>query len=367
MYARGTYTRGRLTHCSTRQTYDSHLSLCFQTRHTQPHLYVNDLLLVEDHLIPLNASVSVVPLELTYGCMSMWRWQIYVQMADSWRRQSAGGFTPSAALDDMKRMIADTNPYLLAVTGVVTILHTIFDCLAFKNDVQFWRNTKSMKGLSLRSLFMSIFFQFVIFLYLLDSEKTSKMILVSRGLGLVIEVWKVKKAVKSVSVKSTFPFLHFESKLSYVQSDTKKYDDVAMNHLSFVIYPGVVGYALYALAYSKFKSWYSWFINSLVGFIYVFGFVLMTPQLFLNYKMKSVAHMPWRSMVYRSLNTFIDDLYALIIPMPTLHRLACLRDDIIFFIFLYQRWIYPSKKTRTSSGAASGEGVTGDSGDSKSD
>lgn len=29
-----------------------------------------------------------------------------------------------------------------------------------------------------------------------------------------------------------------------------------------------------------------------------------------------------------------------------MHRLATLRDDIVFFIFLYQRWIYPIDKTR---------------------
>jgi hypothetical protein len=33
-------------------------------------------------------------------------------------------------------------------------------------------------------------------------------------------------------------------------------------------------------------------------------------------------------------------LFAFIIVMPTLHRLACFRDDIIFFIFLYQKWVY---------------------------
>ena len=26
--------------------------------------------------------------------------------------------------------------------------------------------------------------------------------------------------------------------------------------------------------------------------------------------------------------------------MPILHRLACFRDDVVFLIFLYQRWIY---------------------------
>jgi hypothetical protein len=27
--------------------------------------------------------------------------------------------------------------------------------------------------------------------------------------------------------------------------------------------------------------------------------------------------------------------------MPWLHRLSCFRDDVIFLILLYQRWIYP--------------------------
>lgn len=49
----------------------------------------------------------------------------------------------------------------------------------------------------------------------------------------------------------------------------------------------------------------------------------MTPQLFINYKLKSVAHLPIRVMVYRSLNTFIDDLFAFIIRMPIMHRIRC--------------------------------------------
>lgn len=66
----------------------------------------------------------------------------------------------------------------------------------------------------------------------------------------------------------------------------------------------------------------------------------MTPQLYMNYKLKSVAHLPWRMLTYKALNTFIDDLFAFVITMPTLHRLSCFRDDLIFFIFLYQKWAY---------------------------
>ena len=62
----------------------------------------------------------------------------------------------------------------------------------------------------------------------------------------------------------------------------------------------------------------------------------LIPQLIINYKLKSVAHMPMKAMVYKTLSTVIDDLFAFIIKMPILHRLACFRDDVVFLVFLYQ-------------------------------
>jgi len=58
--------------------------------------------------------------------------------------------------------------------------------------------------------------------------------------------------------------------------------------------------------------------------------------------------MPWRAMTYKVFNTFVDDLFAFLIEMPTAHRLATLRDDVVFFIYLYQMWIYPVDKTRAN-------------------
>ena len=63
-------------------------------------------------------------------------------------------------------------------------------------------------------------------------------------------------------------------------------------------------------------------------------------QLYLNYKLKSVAHLPWRQMTYKFLNTIIDDLFAFVIKMPLLHRLSVFRDDLVFLVYIYQRWIY---------------------------
>lgn len=98
--------------------------------------------------------------------------------------------------------------------------------------------------------------------------------------------------------------------------------------------------------YQEHKGWYSFFINTAVGFVYTFGFITMTPQLFINYKLKSVSHMPWRTFMYKALNTFADDMFASIIKMPFLHRLAYLRDDVVFFVYLYQRWIHPEDHYR---------------------
>lgn len=63
---------------------------------------------------------------------------------------------------------------------------------------------------------------------------------------------------------------------------------------------------------------------------------------------QSVAHMPAKAMTYKFLNTFIDDLFAFTIKMPTLHRLATLRDDVIFFVYIYQAWAYKVDYTRVN-------------------
>lgn len=113
-------------------------------------------------------------------------------------------------------------------------------------------------------------------------------------------------------------------------------------------------------------------INDMLSWL---GFITMTPQLFINYKLKSVAHLPWRMLTYKTLNTFIDDMFAFVIKMPTMYRIGCFRDgvsfidwydcfhnelyflfpDIVFFIYLYQRWIYRVDMTRVNEFGSSGK------------
>lgn len=113
-----------------------------------------------------------------------------------------------------------------------------------------------------------------------------------------------------------------------------KYDSLAFYSLSSALIPIILIYCGYSLVFerhmgnkSKTKQtnttnsshpltgWLSWFLSSLAALVYALGFVRMTPQLFINYKLKSVVRLPWRAFVYKAISTFIDDLFAFIIKM----------------------------------------------------
>ena len=319
-----------------------------------PPIYVSTFWLKYENYIPVNATVSQLPLVMKFDMFGFRKFAMMATMDQQMRAQLAmTGDNVEQGMDDLKSILTDTNPVLLGVTVVVSVVHSIFDFLAFKSDISFWRSRKSMAGVSVRTLTISIVSQVITFLYLFDNE-TSVMILVSCAIELAITIWKVGKAMivhvhwKKIGPVSV-PVLHFEDKKSYTESKTKAYDEQAMKYLYWLIIPLIIGYSVYSLYTKTYKSWYSWLVASLSGAVYAFGFVMMTPQLFINYKLKSVAHLPWKALVYKTLNTFIDDLFAFIIKMPTMHRIACFRDDIVFFIYLYQRWKYPVDKSRLES------------------
>ncbi|CAD7701987.1 unnamed protein product [Ostreobium quekettii] len=322
-------------------------------QHYYPLVFFNEFWLLRDKLVQINDSVEALQLELTLAPMTPWMFQLFFQMDQSFSMQKQMGLSQETDSDDFKRILIEGNPILLGVTFVVTLLHTVFDFLAFKNDIGFWKDNKSMEGLSARTVVINCVCQAVIFLYLLDNE-TSYVVILSSGVGMLIEFWKITKAMKVELLWREglgglrVPWLKFSDRDTYTTSQTKQYDEEATRYLSYALYPLVAGYTIYSLIYEKHKSWYSWLLSSFVGAVYTFGFILMCPQLYLNYKLKSVAHLPWRQLTYKFLNTIIDDLFAFAIKMPLLHRLSVFRDDVVFLVFLYQWWLYGVDKTRAN-------------------
>ncbi|KAM3858194.1 lipid scramblase CLPTM1L [Diretmus argenteus] len=311
-----------------------------------PLLFVDELSNRVKDLIEINSTTTELPLTISYDSISLGRLRFWIHMQDAVYSLQQFGFTEKDA-DEIKGIFVDTNLYFLALTFFVAAFHLLFDFLAFKNDISFWKQKKSMVGMSSKAVLWRCFSTIVIFLYLFD-EQTSPLVLIPAGIGSIIEVWKVKKALKiQVFWKGVRPSFLF-GKLDESERRTEEYDTLAMKYLSYLLYPLCVGGAVYALIFLRYKSWYSWLINSLVNGVYAFGFLFMLPQLFVNYKLKSVAHLPWKAFMYKAFNTFIDDVFAFIITMPTSHRLACFRDDVVFLVYLYQRWLYPVDKSRVN-------------------
>ncbi|KAH7887397.1 cleft lip and palate transmembrane protein 1-domain-containing protein [Phlebopus sp. FC_14] len=314
----------------------------------KPIVFPNDFWLLRSHLTEINATTHNLPLEITFQPMSFFKFQLFASMTHGFdeavKQQGSGA---GAELDEVKRMLLETNPWFLGLTGLVSVLHVVFEMLAFKSDVSHWRQQKELVGVSVR-IITNVFVQTVILLYLIDNNTdTSWMILLGSGMGVVIEAWKITKAVDisivSAPPGSRIPYaLSIKDKhvLSEDEKKTQEYDRLAFRYVSYVAIPLLAAYTIYSLVYETHRGWYSFVISTLTSFVYMFGFAQLIPQLIINYKLKSVAHMPMKAMIYKTLSTVVDDLFAFCIKMPFLHRLACFRDDVVFLVFLYQRWIY---------------------------
>jgi len=76
--------------------------------------------------------------------------------------------------------------------------------------------------------------------------------------------------------------------------------------------------------------------------------VKMLPQLYINHRLKSVAHLPLKAFMYKIFQTFIDDVFAFLVDMPLKHRLMTFRDDAVFLLFLLQWFAYPTDRSRAN-------------------
>ncbi|ETV65516.1 hypothetical protein, variant 1 [Aphanomyces astaci] len=284
-----------------------------------PVLYVDEMGMTSEKLIPLNRSVSTLPLKLSFEPMSYARWQMMMTFENALKQQKDLGFGEDE-IDNMRLMIAETNPYLLTVTMAVSMLHILFDWLAFKSDISFWQKNESLVGISIWSMVSSLVSQTIVFLYLIE-QHTTLLIVVPSGISIVIQLWKLGRATRPKVSLSWTTLVKIEFTRTDMSSASNDIDKVAMTYMGYTLYPMLVGYSVYSLLHKDHTSFYSWILGSLTGSVYAFGFIMMTPQLYLNYRLKSVAHLPWRFLIYRALNTFIDDLFAFVIHMPTMHRI----------------------------------------------
>jgi Cleft lip and palate transmembrane protein 1 (CLPTM1) len=254
-------------------------------------------------------------------------------------------FLPGNELDEIRYFLKDERLYRFFLTQIISFLHIWLEYLAFRDEIRFYRGKTNFVGVSLSTVTTRMVCSFIIFLYLADGAGTSWVILVSVFGGVLVDAWKVGKLIQPKFVM-TYPFVVFSRIQTANEQKTAHYDSIAMTYLALMLYPVVIGWAVYALVHENYTSYYSWLVSNLANAVYTFGFIGLCPQLYVNYRLKSVAHLPWKVFVYKIFSTFVDDVFAFLIDMPWKHRIMTLRDDVVFVMFLIQAYIYRVDKSR---------------------
>ena len=213
-----------------------------------PVLYVDQLSHTRRHDTLLDPS-GAVNLTVSFSPITIGKLRIWMQFEEAIENLKDLGFGEDD-IDEIKSIFTDTNMYFLTLTFFVTVFHLLFDFLAFKNDISFWKNRKNTAGLSTRVIIWRCFSQIIIFLYLCE-HKTSYIVLGPAGVGMFIELWKVCKSLKFSFVGGKMQF----GEKSAEEIATEKIDSEAMWYLQWLMYPLVIGGAVYSLLYVSHRSW----------------------------------------------------------------------------------------------------------------
>ena len=83
-----------------------------------PPIFVNEFWRSRERLVHINETTEALPLELDFSCISLMKWQLTAQMQQSMEAQSQ--MHGEASMEEVKRMLADTNPWLLGLTAFVS-------------------------------------------------------------------------------------------------------------------------------------------------------------------------------------------------------------------------------------------------------
>jgi hypothetical protein len=212
--------------------------------------------------------------------------------------QSSLGFEKSD-IDDVRRLISDTNVILLGITVLASVLHLLFEFLTFKSDVDFWKKNTDLTGLSVRTLFGDLICQCIVLAYLVEQE-SSLLMTVPAAIGILIAAWKCQRAAgfQVVRYSSDGPWWRWkiqarrllkkdhESKVKSSDKDipgssptsdrldmvTLEMDKKAFNTLGNFLFPVVFALAFRSLLLQEYSSWYSWLIASASGSVCKYSF-----------------------------------------------------------------------------------------------
>ena len=91
-----------------------------------PIIFPNEFWHLRSQYVEINDTTAIVPLQVVFQPMSYFKFQMFASMTFGFQeavKQKGGG--SAAEIDEVKRMLVETNPWFLGLTGVVSVLHVV--------------------------------------------------------------------------------------------------------------------------------------------------------------------------------------------------------------------------------------------------
>lgn len=98
-----------------------------------PIVFPNEFWNLRSQYIEINSTTTILPLQIVFQPMSYFKFQLFTSMTHGFNEASKQqGGAGNAEIDEIKRMLVETNPYFLALTALVSMLHVLWViCLVY--------------------------------------------------------------------------------------------------------------------------------------------------------------------------------------------------------------------------------------------
>jgi hypothetical protein len=278
-----------------------------------------------------DTATNALPLTVNLESINVWKFNVYAVLANNrLKEESQQTNNPQSGLDENLSVI--NQGYMFSITLLTGFMYGLFEFLAFKNDIWFYKTKTNRIGISVNSIVIHIVIQAILFSYMMDFSNNA-----IRGCiqltHLCVNVWKLNHVwlheyewmiEQGSNFRFTVKVVHVTTKGKYKsieqgETRTQQLDAIALRFLALIALPIFIVYNAYhyyyhynMLIYHQLENmcieeWTKKVIaNGIVNFLSIFEpFMVIGPQVYINYKMNTVNHVSLNTMIYKNINIVV--------------------------------------------------------------
>jgi Cleft lip and palate transmembrane protein 1 (CLPTM1) len=91
-----------------------------------PVIFPNEFWHLRSQYIEVNSTMPSLPLRIVFQPISYFKFQLFASMNFGFQEAAKQQGGNGAEFDEVKRMLVETNPWFLGLTGIVSILHVVY-------------------------------------------------------------------------------------------------------------------------------------------------------------------------------------------------------------------------------------------------